>query len=198
MRRLFRVVLVSGLVLASLTISMRAASATTPGGFFAVSSTCSGGTGYPVKASASLAVSTTTPYRGQTIEVSGTNFRAGETVTLKLNGKAVATVKANSKGSFSTSIKITSGPGKFELTATGASCGVAGLLLAIRGGSGVGGVSATQSPGAGAGGAATGQGGGGLAFTGVDVALLLAVALVLIGGGGYLAHAGRRRHARRT
>lgn len=196
MRRLIRVIVVSALVLTSLTISMRAASATTPGGFDAAAATCSGGAGYPVKAGATLAVSTTTPYRGQIIDVSGANFKAGDNVTLKLDGKAVATVKADSKGSFSTSIKITSKPGKFELTATGASCGVAGLLLAIRGSSGVGGVTATQSPGAG--GAATGQGGGGLAFTGVDVAMLVAVALALIGGGGYLAHAGRRRHARRT
>jgi hypothetical protein len=199
MRRLFRVIVVSALMLTSLTVSMRAASATTSGVFLAATSTCGSGTGYPVKAGATLAVSTTTPYSGQTIDVSGTNFQPGEKVTLKLNGKAVDTVTADSKGSFSTSFKVTAAPGKFELTATGAVCGVAGLLLAVRGGSGVGGVSATQSPGAGAGagGAATGQGGG-LAFTGVDVALLLAVALALIGGGGYLAHAGRRRHARRT
>jgi hypothetical protein len=196
MRRLIRVIVVSALVLTSLTISMRAASATTSGGFMAATSTCGSGTGYPVKAGATLAVSTTTPYSGQTIDVSGTNFQPGEKVTLKLNGKTVDTVTADGKGSFSTSFKVTSAPGKFELTATGAVCGVAGLLLAIRGGSGVGGVTATQSPGSG--GAATGQGGGGLAFTGVDVALLLAVALALIGGGGYLAHAGRRRHARRT
>ncbi|HEU5006512.1 MAG TPA: hypothetical protein VFT67_06045 [Jatrophihabitantaceae bacterium] len=197
MRRLFRVVLVSALVLASLTISLRAASATTPGGFVAASSTCSGGTGYPVKAGATLSVSTTTPYSGQTIDVSGSNFQAGENVTIKLNGKAVATVKADSKGSFRTSFKVTGPPGKFVLTATGTVCGVAGLLLTVRAGSGVGGVSASQSPGAGAGGAATGQGGGGLAFTGVDVALLLLVAVALLGGGGFMLRAGRRRHAAR-
>jgi hypothetical protein len=199
MRRLIRVIVVSALLLTSLTITARAASATTACGFFEVSSTCSGGTGYPVKAGATLAVSTTTPYSGQTIEVSGANFQAGENVTLKLNGKVVATVKADSLGSFTTSLKVTSPAGKFELSATGAVCGFAGLLLSIRTAAGVLPITATQSPGGtGVGGAATGQGGGGLAFTGVDVALLLAVALALIGGGGYLARAGRRRHARRT
>jgi len=198
MRRLIRIIVVSALLLTSLTIAARAASAATPGGFLAASSTCSGGSGYPVKAGATLAVSTTTPYSGQTIDVSGSNFQPGENVTLKLNGKAVATVKADNSGSFSTSLKITSAPGKFQLTATGAVCGVAGLLLSIRAGSGVLPVTSTKSPAAGAGGAATGQGGGGLAFTGVDTALLLAVAVALIAGGGYLAHAGRRRHARRT
>lgn len=197
MRRLMKVLVVSALLLTSLTISVRAASAATAGGFLAASSTCGGATGYPVKAGATLAASTTTPYSGQTIEVSGRNFRPGENVTLSLNGKSVATVKADSAGSFDTSLKITAPPGKFELTATGSVCGVTGLLLAIRGGSGVLPVTSTKSPGVGSGGSATGQGGG-LAFTGVDVAMLVAVALVLIGGGGYLAHAGRRRHARRT
>lgn len=197
MRRLLRVIVVSALLLTSLAISGRAASATTPGGFAAASSTCTGGTGYPVKAGATLSVSTTTPYSGQTIDVSGTNFQAGEHVTLKLNGKAVATVKADSKGAFKTSFKVTAAPGNFELTATGAVCGVAGLLLAVRAGSGVGGVSATQSPGSGAGGAASGQGGGGLAFTGLDVALLLLVAVALLGGGGFMLRAGRRRHPAR-
>jgi hypothetical protein len=194
MRRLIRVIVVSALLLTSFTLATRAASAAPSSGVFAASSTCSGGTGYPVKAGATLSVSTTTPYTGETIDVSGSNFQAGEKVTLKLNGKVVATVTADSKGAFSTSFKVTAAPGKFELTATGSVCGVAGLLLAIRAAAGVGGVSASQSPGAGAAGAgATGQGGG-LAFTGLDVALLLLVAVALLGGGGLMLRAGRRRH----
>jgi hypothetical protein len=197
MRRLIRVIVVSALLLTSLTFATRAASAAPSGGVFAASATCTGGTGYPVKAGATLSVSTTTPYSGQTIDVSGSNFQPGENVTLKLDGKTVATVIADSNGSFSTSFKVTAAPGKFELTATGSVCGVTGLLLAIRAGAGVGGVSATQSPGAGAAGAgATGQGGG-LAFTGLDVALMLLVAVALLGGGGVMLRAGRRRHAAR-
>lgn len=197
MRRLIRLIVLSAMLLTSLTIPMGAASATTSGGFDAATSTCSGGTGYPVQAGATLMVSTTTPYSGQTIEVSGTNFRAGERVTLDLNGKQVGQVTADSNGSFKTSLKLTSAPGKFELTATGSVCGIAGLFLAIRAGAGILPVSATKSPAAG--GVAAGQGGGsGLAFTGLDIAALIAIAAVLLAGGGYLAHAGRRRSARRT
>ena len=96
-------------------------------------------------------------------------------------------------GAFDLSVKIDVDPGTYQLVGAGAKGDSASATLTVRSSSGVEPVSTQRAPAGN--GAAPQGGGGGLAFTGVDIALLVGIAVLLLGCGGYLLRAGRRRHA---
>lgn len=155
---------------------------------------------YPVVTCSTLAVSTTTPAAGETITVSGTNFRPNETVRLELHTDVhvLKTLTTGADGSFSTEVTLPDGvTGTHLLVAVGASTKAAGcpadpsVSISIQG-SGVGGVATSSAP-AGVGGQSDGP--GSTAFTGMNVLLLLIVAAILIVLGVMLNRRNAAKHA---
>lgn len=180
MRRISRLIAVLGMLGATLLVGSTTASA--------AASACAGGA-YPASSGATIMASTTTPFVRQTIEVSGINFCPNENVSLSIAGQSVGTAHTDASGSFDPQVVVPGPPGDKVLRGVGAS-GVEldrdGLLLHVRG-SNVGGA-----------GGSTGGGGGGLAFTGVQIAALCVLAVLLIGGGAFFARAGRRKSVARS
>jgi hypothetical protein len=173
-RRGLSVLVVLGLFVATLAFGSSAATA--------AAATC--GTGYPVTTQASIAASTTTPFVGESIDVSGTCYHANEGVALTIGGVSVGTAHTDANGSFTLTVKVPDLLGAQSLVGRGASGegnDVDSLTLTIEG-SGVAGES-------------IGGGGGGLASTGVKIAGLVLLAGALIGGGAFFAVAGRRRRS---
>jgi hypothetical protein len=163
-------------------------------GATAVASTPAAAAPYPPTVCAAIAVSTTTPHANQKITVSGTGFTAGDQVEIVLSGsvnKTLAHARIAADGTFRTEVTIPGGiKGHFKIEARGGgpSCPVDPILLDVRAGLGIGGVTA----GPGGGGPST-NGTGGLAFTGLNALLLIAAAAALIATGVLLARGGRRR-----
>lgn len=139
---------------------------------------------YPVNSCSPLSVSTSAPHPGQAIQVSGTGFHAGSTVTLVLHSPAVkvGTAKVAKNGTFTTSISIPKdlAPGRHLLYVDGGhpGCPVDPAVLRVAG-----------TPGSPSGGPSHH-----LAVTGSDVLAGLLIALGLIGVGLLLNQRGRRRH----
>jgi hypothetical protein len=126
----------------------------------------------------SLSVSTTSPCVGQAIEVGGTNFAAGETITLSIGDQAVGTATTGATGSFDPSVDTPDLVGEQQLVGVGQSSGRQGALtLRIRRCSAAAGESVN---------------GGALALTGVEIAGLSLLAAVLVAGGAVFVSAGRR------
>ena len=187
--RLFAVLAL--LVSAAVTGGMAAAAAGAPASsVLAASATCGGSSGYPPQTGTSVSVSTTKPYQGETIEVSGSGFNPGDTVTIYLGSTVAAHATVGSDGTFQVSLKVTGKPGTVVVKAVGSTCGSGSASLIVQAGSSVLPASTHRNPG----GTTPSGGGGGLASTGTDIALLVAIAVVLLGGGGYLLRAARRRH----
>ena len=155
-------VLVSGVAATAMMVPAATASAAAPS--------------YPATTCATIYVSTTHPLAGATLTVTGGKFTANAAVTLKIvrPSTVLARVSTNADGSFSTRVTLPDGlTGDRLLTAVGGqstTCPVTPVQLAIQGGS----ANAAGAPGG---------NGGGTAFTGVDVAGLVAIALALIGAG---------------
>lgn len=148
---------------------------------------------YPPSQCATVSVSTTTPHSGETMTVSGTGFTAGEQVTVELESTprdvGSATVQAN--GTFTAQITIpTDMYGKHQLIVTGGhpSCPVSAITLDIQSSAALG---EQIGPNGGGGG-----GGGALSSTGVQIALLLAIAAVALAAGVALTRAGRQKRSR--
>jgi hypothetical protein len=138
---------------------------------------------YPVSiCQAQILSSTTTPFQGQTIEVSGLGYLPNENVALTIGGISVGTAHTDGDGNFDPPVVVPATLlGDQPLTGTGASgepYDVDSLVLNIR----AAGTGPTTS-------------GGGLASTGVDILTGIAVALALIGAGVLFARGGRRRHS---
>ena len=138
---------------------------------------------YPVQiCQAHILSSTTTPFQGQTIEVSGIGYVADEDVRLTIGGIFVGTAHTDSGGNFDPPVVVPASLlGDQPLTGAGASgqpYDIDSLVLNIRA-AGEGGSSSSN---------------GGLAHTGVDILTGVAVALALIGAGVLFARGGRRRH----
>jgi hypothetical protein len=173
MRRVLSALAVVGLCLTALVFGPGAATAAAPA--------C--GTGYPVTTQATISVSTTNPFVGEKIEVSGACYHANEDVRITIGGVFVGTAHSDANGAFDPSITVPNLLGPQVLVGTGASGeanDVDSLTLTIAA-SAVGGVSGNSG------------GGGGLASTGVKIAGLVLLAGALIGGGAFFATAGRRR-----
>jgi len=138
---------------------------------------------YPVGAvaAATLMVSTTTPFEGQTITVSGTNFVTNEAIAIDLSGSPVAHVTTSASGSFSTPVTLPAGvTGTQTISVAGdhSTCPASSITITIQGA----GVSATSQ---------------GLSHTGVDILTGLAVAIALLIAGVALTGGARRKPAGR-
>lgn len=134
---------------------------------------------YPPSFGASMSVSTTTPFPGQTITISGQHFVANEHITLVLDtGFVLAHVTVGADGSFSVPVTLPASlRGSHTILVDGDTsvCPPDPVQIVIQSGS--------TPPG------------GGLASTGVDILAGVAVALALIAGGILFARSGRRRHS---
>jgi hypothetical protein len=142
---------------------------------------------YPPTTQAVISTSTTTPYQGQHIEVSGMTYHASEDVKLYIGGQFVGTGHTDSAGSFDPLVTTPDLLGHQTLTgvgASGAANDVDSLVLTISKGSPAG-VAGGGGPG--------GSSGGGLAFTGVEIAGLVGIAVALLAGGTAMMVVGRRR-----
>ncbi|MGI8677099.1 MAG: hypothetical protein ACR2LX_00135 [Jatrophihabitans sp.] len=154
---------------------------------------------YPVATCSTLSVSTTTPNPGETITVTGNNFRPNTSVQLVLRAHTgssgfvelkglqadaqdslLKTVRTDAQGSFSTTVTLPSSAtsGGYDLVATtgfetAGQCSGSPLVSLTIG-------AANAGPAGNNGGT---NGGGGTAFTGVNILIMLIVAGALIGTG---------------
>lgn len=137
---------------------------------------------YPPTVPASLQVSTTTPFQGQTIKVSGSNFGPSEPVRLTIGGLVVGVVNSDATGSFDPPVVVPSSLlGPQPVVGVGQTSGLtASLMLTVR---------AVPA-------AASSTGGSGLAFTGAQIGAALALAVILLATGAAFAVSGRRRRVR--
>lgn len=146
---------------------------------------CSSAAYSAITPAAQVQSSTQTPFVGETIQASGVSYCPNEDVTVTLRGKKVGTGHTDGKGSWSgVSLKVTGPTGTAELCGNGAS-GLSNdqscLTLTI------------SSNGTGNGNGSGSGSGSGTAFTGVEIAGLIVLAVGLVGGGAALATAGRKR-----
>jgi hypothetical protein len=187
MRNLFR--LATALCLALVAcLALPVTNAAAASGFRAQTGPCPGAASYPVTTTAMIKSSTTTPYIGEKIEVSGQTYCPNEDVKIYLDGHYKTTAHTDASGSFGPQTVAVGGPaGDQTLTGVGAS-GLSNdrdsLVLHVRASQGT------------AGEAIGGSGSGsGLSSTGTDIALLVGVAVLLLGGGAALTVTARRRRA---
>jgi len=142
---------------------------------------------YPPTVCATIFVSTTNPLEGASIGVTGENFFANATTHLYIKSPHILlrTVKTDGDGRLATTVKLPDGLfGHRILQAEGGHSGDNGCAadpFQIQQGA-----AASQSGGGGG-----SSNGGGTAFTGVDVAGLLAIAAALVGVGVLLNRRGR-------
>lgn len=186
------VALLAGLLVAPLVVAGPASAAP-----LAAAASCPTAAGYPPLLNGTVSINTTDVLVGQTVEVSGANFCADEDVAITVNGKQVATGHTDAQGSFDPPVKLTD-PGSNTLCAVGASgldddrdC----LTVAVKS---VAGAVSSGSAGAGSSGSGSGasgesNGAGELGSTGVAIAALSGVALLLVTVGGLFLYVGRRR-----
>jgi hypothetical protein len=131
----------------------------------------------PSTGHATIQSSTTTPFIGESIKASGINYCANEDVRLTIGGTFVGTAHTDASGSFDPFVTVPGPAGQADLCGVGAS-GLANdqdcLTLTIR---------------------EHGPSGGGVAFTGVQIAELVILAVLLLGGGAAMAYGGRRRRS---
>ena len=144
----------------------------------------SGAATYPPSTCATIAVSTTTPNPGQTITVTGEQFKANVSVTITMTpyGITLAKVTTDSNGKFSAQVTMPSDARGHQLihaNGQGRICAADPIQITINGGGTSGG----------------GGSGGPPAMTGVDIALLTGIALALLVAGVLFSRSGRRRHA---
>ncbi len=161
-------------VLAALSLSGSASAA--PGDY-------GGGATSPV-------VTTQTPTVGSQLGVSGQACAPNETLTLSLGQATLGTTVTDASGAYSTTVTLPSGvTGPQVITVKGSQgCfGTEALVISAASGGGNGGGNGSGS------GSGSGGGGGSLASTGVAVAGIGAVGVVLLVGGGLMLLAGRRR-----
>lgn len=140
---------------------------------------CPHPTPYPPSPNATVQSSSTHPTVGQHIEASGIHYCPDEDVTITIGGAFVGTGHTDSTGKFDPDVIVPGPAGSKQLCGIGAS-GLATdqdcLTLDV------------QAPPTG-----TKGNGGGVAFTGVEIGSLIAVAVALIIGGVVFARAGARR-----
>lgn len=152
----------------------------------APAATCA--TGYPPATRAQIASSTTTPFVGESIKVSGTCFNANESVALSIGGQSVGTAQTDASGSFDPPVTVPNLLGAQQLLGVGASGEATdrdSLTLTIT----------AAATGGGSGGGGSGGGGGGLAVTGTELAGVSILAVALLVGGALFVTAGRRRRS---
>lgn len=170
-----------------------------------VSAAPAGAATYPPPVCAMISVSTTTPRQGQTITVTGEQFKPNTTVKLWLTPRSdfpgsvssaarpagssvlLATVTTDSSGSFSAQVTIpldVSGHQVLSADGPGKICPAEPIQITVSGGAG--------------GGSSSGGNGGPPAMTGVDVALLVGIGAALLAAGVLFTQSGRRRSRHAT
>lgn len=140
---------------------------------------------YPPTECATVSVSTTTPHAGEAMTVSGTGFTAGEHVTVELHStpRDIGGATVGSDGTFSAQVTIPKDVyGEHQLVVVGGnpSCPVGPITVHVS-------ASATAGEHIGP--------TGGLSSTGVQIALLIAIAAVALVTGIALARAGREKRS---
>ena len=139
---------------------------------------------YPPTHQAQIFSSTTTPFQGETIEVSGLTYGLNEDVTLKIGGIFVGTAHTDGIGSFDPPVVVPASLIGDQLLegqgAEGTPNDYDSLMLHIR----ASGVGPTEP--------------GGNANTGAKIAGMVGIAAVLLVGGTALTVFGRRRKAAGT
>lgn len=135
---------------------------------------------YPPVFCPTIAVSSTHPFPGQTITVTGQGFDGVQSLTLVLTpgNDVLGHVKTSAAGSFSTQVTIPTGvTGSRVIRAegSGSDCPVDPISIEV---------SSNPTPASGS----------PLPFTGVDILTALAIALALVGIGLLLTRSGRRSH----
>jgi hypothetical protein len=192
MRRAIRLIMALGLLTAGLLIGQSGAVAS-PSGALAIAApgTCPKPATYPPTPGATVRSSTTSPFLGQTIEVSGTNYCPDEDVDIRIGGQHVGTAHTDASGNFDPPVVVPGPAGSRVLDGIGAS-GLSNdrdsLTLCVTGDAVCSGTGGTTAP----------SSGGGLPFTGTQVTGLIVLAIVLLGGGGAAIYAGRRKRASHT
>jgi hypothetical protein len=131
---------------------------------------------YPPGTAPTLSLSTNVVQAGGSVRLCGDHFVPGSTVTVALDGTTLATGTAGANGSLCVTVTIPAGTaaGAHTLSATDTAGESATAALTVTA-------------------AGAGGGGGGLANTGVAIASIGGLGLLLLIGGGVMLLAGRRR-----
>jgi hypothetical protein len=142
---------------------------------------------YPPAPDATVEVNTTDPHVGDPLEISGIIYCPDEDVALTIASQHVGAAHTGSAGSFDPQVTTPGPPGPKQVCGIGAS-GLATdrdcLLIQVQG------AGSSEGPPAGQ--------GGGTAFTGVQIALLGLLALMLVVGGVVVTTFSRNRRPERT
>jgi hypothetical protein len=153
---------------------------------------CPNAPAYPPAPDATVEVDTTELHVGDPLEISGIRYCPNENVDLTIDGQHVGTGHTDGDGDFDPQVTTPGPSGTKQLCGVGASglpkdwdC----LTIDVLGGTGSSAAEAGPPP----------QGnGGGTAFTGVQIALLGVLALVLVVGGVVVTTVGRNRRPERA
>jgi hypothetical protein len=182
MRRLLISLSVLALLLAS-ALAVPVSAGAQPARAAAAAGACNADA-YPPSPHATIMSSTTTPAVGETIEASGTHYCPNEDVQLTLDGADVGTAHTDAQGAFDPPVVVNKAGSALQLCGIGASgladdrdCITLNTRAAVPAGNGAG----------------SGSAGGGTALTGLDVAGLVALGVVLLVGGAALVATSRRK-----
>jgi hypothetical protein len=187
MRRLLAPLMAASLLMLLPALISSAGAAPTQAAQQAAPGSCPKPKPYPPGPNATVEVNTTIPHVGDPLEISGIKYCPDEDVDLTIAGQHVGTAHTDSTGAFDPQVTTPGPPGRKQVCGVGAS----GLTtdrdcLFIH------------VPAAGASSAAPPGPSGGTAFTGVQIALLGLLALVLVVGGVVVATLGRNRRPERA
>jgi hypothetical protein len=182
MRRMLSPLVALGLLTLALTAPLAASAA--PVRAAAAASACDPSKAYPPSPNATVQINTTNPFVGETVKVSGINYCPNEAVDITIAGQHVGTGHTDANGSFDPNVVVPGPAGDKQVCGIGAS-GLSNdqdcLTINVRA------TGATHQPG-----------GGGTAMTGVEIALLGLLALVLVVAGVVMTTLGRHRRAARV
>jgi hypothetical protein len=188
MRRILAPLVATSLLMLLPAAVLGAAAAPVQAGKQVTAGDCKKPKPYPRARDATVEVNTTVPNVGDPLEISGIGYCPDEDVDLTIAGQHVGTAHTDSAGSFDPQVITTPGPpGQKQVCGLGAS-GLATdrdcLLIHVQAAGG----SSAAPPGR----------GGDTAFTGVQIALVGLLALVLVVGGVVVTTLSRNRRPDRA
>lgn len=190
MRRLMSLLAVAGMILAT-AVFWSGSAAAQPARAVKAAPACPHASQYPPTPNAMVESSATVVTVGQHIKVSGTHYCPNESVDLTIHGQDVGTGHTDGNGSFDPTVTVPAPAGSVLLCGVGAS-GLSADRDCIRLNARAAGGASASAPGG------TGGSGNGTAFTGTDLATLIAGACALLAIGVAFATAGRRQKAARS
>lgn len=179
MRRMLSPVITLGLLALAFLAPMTASAAPIRA---SVAGACDPSQAYPPGPDATVQINTTNPVVGETVKVSGIRYCPNEDVDITIAGQHVGTGHTDGNGTFDPNVKVPGPTGQKQVCGIGAS-GLAAdrdcLTINVRA------EGSTSNPGT----------NGGPAMTGVEIALLGLLALVLVVAGVVFSTLGRHRKA---